>query len=260
MTPTRSGSNYSIQSNESGPGHSGHKFKRQEFQPRGEAQMEDARTSTSSQRLASNFVTLKESPKAEKTAIPVFRPESFPAGNNRDIPVSVHELVYGVKAAGVGTSAKSLDRHNGLLSSCEDIHGSRKYRRISEGLDTHVLQGTSPTDTSLVEKPKNVVRGPEEEVGPRKGQQPSGSSPSSKSKNPPQQVPNKDKNTPKSNQKGKKKAKGKERSKWNKPYLQNYRIPKEEKTAMGNVFNMARTLMEFKNKEEERLNQSLPKK
>ncbi|MBW0571308.1 hypothetical protein O181_111023, partial [Austropuccinia psidii MF-1] len=55
------------------------------------------------------------------------------AGNNRDIPVSVQELVYCRKAAGVGTSAKSLDRHNELLSSCEDIHGSRKDRRISEG-------------------------------------------------------------------------------------------------------------------------------
>ncbi|MBW0500927.1 hypothetical protein O181_040642 [Austropuccinia psidii MF-1] len=79
---------------------------------------------------------------------------------------------------GVGTSAKSLDRHNELLSSSEDFHGPRKDRRTSEGLDTHVLQGTSPTDRSLVEKPKHVVRGPEEEVGPRKGQQPRGSSPS----------------------------------------------------------------------------------
>ncbi|MBW0470731.1 hypothetical protein O181_010446 [Austropuccinia psidii MF-1] len=61
MTPTRSGSNYSIQSNGSGPGHSNHNSKRQEFQPRGEAQMEDSRTSTSSQRLSSTFDTLIES-------------------------------------------------------------------------------------------------------------------------------------------------------------------------------------------------------
>ncbi|MBW0503059.1 hypothetical protein O181_042774 [Austropuccinia psidii MF-1] len=72
----------------------------------------------------------------------------------------------------------------------------------------------------------------------------------STSKNPPQQVPNKDKKTPKSNQKGKAKCK------WNKPSPQNHRITKKEKTAMEIVFNMARTLMEFKNKEEERLNQS----
>ncbi|MBW0583263.1 hypothetical protein O181_122978 [Austropuccinia psidii MF-1] len=73
----------------------------------------------------------------------------------------------------------------------------------------------------------------------------------SKRKNWPQQVPKKDKQTPKRNQKGKKK----EKPKWNKPYPQNHRIPKKEKKAMDNVFNMARALIEFKNKEEERLNQ-----
>ncbi|MBW0490438.1 hypothetical protein O181_030153 [Austropuccinia psidii MF-1] len=160
----------------SGPGNSIQKFKIQEFQPRGEAQMEDARTSTSSQRLASQFETLIESPESDITAIPAFRPESFPTGSNRDIPVPVQELVYGGKATGVGTSAKSLDRNNELLSSSKEAHGPRKDRRTSGGLDTHVLQGTSPTDKSLVEKPKHAVRGPEEEVGPRKGQQPSGSS------------------------------------------------------------------------------------
>ncbi|MBW0591328.1 hypothetical protein O181_131043 [Austropuccinia psidii MF-1] len=78
----------------------------------------------------------------------------------------------------------------------------------------------------------------------------------STSKIPPQQVRNKPNKTPKTIQKGKQKAK----PKWNKPYPQNYRIPKKEKTAMDSVFNMARTLIEFKNKEEERLNQSFPKK
>ncbi|MBW0536349.1 hypothetical protein O181_076064 [Austropuccinia psidii MF-1] len=82
----------------------------------------------------------------------------------------------------------------------------------------------------------------------------------STSKTLPQQVPNKPKQTPKTNQKGKQKEKGKAKPKWNKPYPQNYRIPKKEKTTMDNVLNMARTLMEFRNKEEERLNQSFPKK
>ncbi|MBW0578653.1 hypothetical protein O181_118368 [Austropuccinia psidii MF-1] len=50
-------------------------------------QMEDSRTSTSSQRLDSTFDTIIESPEADITAIPVVRPESFPAGRNRDIPV-----------------------------------------------------------------------------------------------------------------------------------------------------------------------------
>ncbi|MBW0580422.1 hypothetical protein O181_120137 [Austropuccinia psidii MF-1] len=87
MNPTRSVRNYSIQSNGSGPGHSSHKSKRQEFQPRGEAQMEDARTSTSSQRFTSTFDPLIESPQADITAIAVVRPESFSTGKKRDIPV-----------------------------------------------------------------------------------------------------------------------------------------------------------------------------
>ncbi|MBW0573093.1 hypothetical protein O181_112808 [Austropuccinia psidii MF-1] len=175
MTPTRSGSNYSIQSNGSGPGYSSHKYKAQESQPRVEAQMEDARASTSSQRLASTFETLIESPEADITVIPVVRPESLSTGNNRDIPVSVQELVYGSKTARVGTSLKSLDRNHELISSSEEVHGARKDRGTSQGLDTHVLQRTSPTDKSLVEEPQNVIRGPEEEVGPREGKQPSGS-------------------------------------------------------------------------------------
>ncbi|MBW0467366.1 hypothetical protein O181_007081 [Austropuccinia psidii MF-1] len=102
MTPTRSGSNYSIQSNGSGAGNSSQKSKRHKCQPKGEAQMEDSQTFTSSQ-----------------------RPELFPTGNNRDKPVSVQELVCGSKAAGVGTSANSLDRQNELISSSEEVHWPR---------------------------------------------------------------------------------------------------------------------------------------
>ncbi|MBW0537902.1 hypothetical protein O181_077617 [Austropuccinia psidii MF-1] len=253
MTPTRSQSNYSIQSNGSGPGNSSHKSKRQKCQPRGEAQMEDARTSTSFQRLASTFGTLIESPEAEITAIYV-RPESPSTGNNRDIPVSVQDLVYGSKTERVGTSPRSLDRHHELISSSEEIYGARKDRGTSEGLDTHVFQRTSPTDKSLVEKPKHVIRGPEEEVGPWQVKQPSGSSSSLHKQKSALTSAQQAQENPKDQPKGQAKGKG------NRPYPQNYRIPKKEKTAMDNMFDMARTLMEFKNKEEERLSQSFPKK
>ncbi|MBW0491099.1 hypothetical protein O181_030814 [Austropuccinia psidii MF-1] len=42
---------------------------------------------------------------------------------------------------------------------------------------------------------------------------------------------------------------------WMEPYSKSYRIPKFQKYAMGNVFNMTRTLMEFKDKEEQRMRQ-----
>ncbi|MBW0511123.1 hypothetical protein O181_050838 [Austropuccinia psidii MF-1] len=58
-------------------------------------------------------------------------------------------------------------------------------------------------------------------------------------------------------QEGKKKKK----KNWRKPYSPSYRIPKIQKDAMDNVFNMARTLMEFKDKEEQRKRQPhFPKK
>ncbi|MBW0589502.1 hypothetical protein O181_129217 [Austropuccinia psidii MF-1] len=48
---------------------------------------------------------------------------------------------------------------------------------------------------------------------------------------------------------------------WRKPYSTGYRIPKIQKDAMKNVFNIARTLMEFKDKEEQRRRQPhFPKK
>ncbi|MBW0542432.1 hypothetical protein O181_082147 [Austropuccinia psidii MF-1] len=175
MTPTRSGSNYSIQSNGSVPGHSSHKSKRQEFQPRGEAQMEDARASTSSQRYTSLST----------------------------------ELVYGSKTARVETSTKSLDRHHELISSSEEVHGARKDRRTSEGLDTHVLQRTSPTDEILVEKPKHFIREPEGEVGPREGKQPSGSSPSLHKKKSTSKSAKQAQENPKDKPEGQAKGKGK---------------------------------------------------
>ncbi|MBW0591988.1 hypothetical protein O181_131703 [Austropuccinia psidii MF-1] len=42
---------------------------------------------------------------------------------------------------------------------------------------------------------------------------------------------------------------------WIKPYSPSYKIPKIQKDAMDNVLNMARTLMEFKDKEEKRMRQ-----
>ncbi|MBW0534914.1 hypothetical protein O181_074629 [Austropuccinia psidii MF-1] len=181
--------------------------------------MEDARTSTSTQRLARTFDTLIESPEADITAIPVVRPESFPTGNNRTIPVSIQELVYGSKAAGVGTSSKSLDRHNKLISSSEEVHGPRKYRGFFEGFDTHVLQRTTPKDKTLVENPKHVFKGSEEEFGPRRGGQPSGSSPSLLKQNPASKSANQGKATPKEQSEGK--AEGKRKGKALPTELQN---------------------------------------
>ncbi|MBW0573209.1 hypothetical protein O181_112924 [Austropuccinia psidii MF-1] len=46
---------------------------------------------------------------------------------------------------------------------------------------------------------------------------------------------------------------------WHRPYPQGYRIPKLDPSAMDSVFNMARTLMEFTAKEQDRMNRTFPK-
>ncbi|MBW0562208.1 hypothetical protein O181_101923 [Austropuccinia psidii MF-1] len=60
---------------------------------------------------------------------------------------------------------------------------------------------------------------------------------------------------PQANQPSQEGKKNKKKN-WSKPYSPNYRIPKIQKDAIDNVFNIARTLMKFKDKEEKRMRQT----
>ncbi|MBW0549288.1 hypothetical protein O181_089003 [Austropuccinia psidii MF-1] len=51
---------------------------------------------------------------------------------------------------------------------------------------------------------------------------------------------------------------GKAKANWHGPYPQGYGIPKVDPSAVDSVFNMARTLMEFTAKEQERMNRTFP--
>ncbi|MBW0501674.1 hypothetical protein O181_041389 [Austropuccinia psidii MF-1] len=55
-------------------------------------------------------------------------------------------------------------------------------------------------------------------------------------------------------------GKGKGKANWHRPYPQGYRIPKSDPSAMDSVFNMARTLMKFTAKEQERMKRTFPHK
>ncbi|MBW0567675.1 hypothetical protein O181_107390 [Austropuccinia psidii MF-1] len=92
--------------------------------------------------------------------------ESLSTGNNRDIPVSVQELVYGSKAARLGISPKSLDRHHELISSSAEVHGSRKDNRTPEGLDTNkkLAQGK---ENSPVEAPQASTSAKQAQANPK---------------------------------------------------------------------------------------------
>ncbi|MBW0513109.1 hypothetical protein O181_052824 [Austropuccinia psidii MF-1] len=65
---------------------------------------------------------------------------------------------------------------------------------------------------------------------------------------------------PQKKKKGPKNHQGKVKGKanWHIPDPQAYRIPRLEPSAMDSVFNMARTLMEFTAKEQERMNRTSP--
>ncbi|MBW0519031.1 hypothetical protein O181_058746 [Austropuccinia psidii MF-1] len=74
---------------------------------------------------------------------------------------------------------------------------------------------------------------------------------------PPKQVPKTSPVARSSNSNVKKQPKAQNKDKGKEPasnpYSQGYRIPKIQKDAMGNVFQMARTMMEFQKQEEARL-------
>ncbi|MBW0570104.1 hypothetical protein O181_109819 [Austropuccinia psidii MF-1] len=183
---------------------------------------------------------------------------NHPAGSNRDIPVSVQELAYGSQAAEVGTSSKSLDMYNELSSSREEFHGPRKYRITSEGLDTHVFQGTSPTDKSLVETPKHVVRGPQEQVGPRKGQQPSGSSSPLQKQKSASKSAKQQKANAKEQSEGQAKGKGKGKIQVEKALPRELQNSQEREDIHGKCVQNGKNSDAIQNKEEKRLNQSFP--
>ncbi|MBW0503397.1 hypothetical protein O181_043112 [Austropuccinia psidii MF-1] len=74
-------------------------------------------------------------------------------------------------------------------------------------------------------------------------------------------APEVSKDTPKGPQKKQRGPKnhqgeGKGKANWHRPYPQGYRIPKLEPSEVDSVFNMARTLMEFTAKEQERMNRT----
>ncbi|MBW0513888.1 hypothetical protein O181_053603 [Austropuccinia psidii MF-1] len=134
--------------------------------------MEYSRAFNSSQTLAISFFTLLEIPEVEITAIPVVRSEQSPGRSRRNIPVSLQELLYVGKAAGVRTSAKPVDRDNEIISSSEEVLVLRKDKGASSRMDYNVLQRKRKKYKGLVEKSKHFIRVSEEGVGSKPEQHP----------------------------------------------------------------------------------------
>ncbi|MBW0542422.1 hypothetical protein O181_082137 [Austropuccinia psidii MF-1] len=116
----------------------------------------------------------------------------------------------------------------------------------SEGLDTHVLQRTSPTDKSLVGKPKHVISVPEEEVGPRKGKQTSGSSPRIHKQESTSTSANQVQANPKDKPEGQAKGKGKGKSQVEQALTAELQDSQEREDSHGQCAQYGKNLMESK--------------
>ncbi|MBW0538023.1 hypothetical protein O181_077738 [Austropuccinia psidii MF-1] len=169
--------------------------------------MEDSRASNSSQRLARSFDTFIESPESGITSIPVFRSEKLPTSRSRYIPVSIQELVYDSKTAGVGNSTKPLDRKNELIYSSEEALRPRKERGPFKRMEFNFCQRENPEYKSLVESQYILSEDKKKKLDHKRYKSLLEASQVAKSKNPHPQAPKTGKKSPKTNQKGQKKAK-----------------------------------------------------
>ncbi|MBW0567673.1 hypothetical protein O181_107388 [Austropuccinia psidii MF-1] len=171
----------------------------------------------------------------------------------------IQKSVQSSQRRGVGNMPKPLAGGHELLLTHQELSGSGEDHRTLRRLEPIVLQRQGQKDKELVEEPKSFIHKPEERVGNDSSfgdRGPSGvyklqTSSISVQRQPRQ--PQKKKKGPRNHQ-----DKGKGKSNWHKPYPQGYRIPKLEPSAVDSVFNMARTLMEFTAKEQERMNRTFP--
>ncbi|MBW0541304.1 hypothetical protein O181_081019 [Austropuccinia psidii MF-1] len=136
------------------------------------------------------------------------------------------------------------DKTTELLGGWSPLSCKDKVKKIKNWLKNQSL--------SSVDQKKELGMTPALEEGPVASTS-SKPAPESSKENP--KGPQKKKKVPKNHQ-----GKGKGKANWHRPYPQGYRIPKLEPSAMNSVFHMARTLMEFTAKEQERMNSNFPHK
>ncbi|MBW0582426.1 hypothetical protein O181_122141 [Austropuccinia psidii MF-1] len=161
------------------------------------------------------------------------RYKSNSEGSDRHLHEPVQAVLHSVQRQRLGNVASNTPRSDALLAHPQNVP--------HRGGDSGILQWMEST---VIQASKKKIK----EFHCKKRE-------SSKEEAPVAYTSKPQANQPP--QEGKKNKK----NKWRKAYSPSYRIPKIQKDAMDNVFNMDRTLMEFKDKEEERMRQShFPKK
>ncbi|MBW0550702.1 hypothetical protein O181_090417 [Austropuccinia psidii MF-1] len=220
MTSIRTESIYSIQSNGSGPGHSSHKSKIQECHPE-----------------ERNKWRMPELPPVAKEVVKIYQSQC-----KNWLMVAKHQEQELLPTLWIGKMNSYLQLKKFL--------GPEKTWELLKCLTPMSFKGKFQKTKAWLKKPKHIVRGSEEAVGPKEQQQPCGSS----------SILNKQKYTSTSVQRKeipKEQSEGPENCKAQMEQalpseLQN---TKERKTTMDNVCNMGRNFVEFKNKEEKKMDQ-----
>ncbi|MBW0592604.1 hypothetical protein O181_132319 [Austropuccinia psidii MF-1] len=183
----------------------------------------------------------------------ISRGEPFSNGRNRNISMPVQKLVQSSQRRGVGNMPKTLAGGHELLLTHQELSRSGEDHRTLRRMETPVFQRQGQKDKELVEEPKyiSIDQKKQLEMTPALETEAPVASTSSKP------APEVSKEKPKRPQKKKTGPKN-HQANWHRPYPQGYRIPKLEPSAMDSVFNMAKTLMEFTAKEQERMNRTFP--
>ncbi|MBW0584110.1 hypothetical protein O181_123825 [Austropuccinia psidii MF-1] len=205
--------------------------------------LEDAKAAPHSPRsVPTNFDVNSEPELIEGN---ILRAEPLPSGSHRNISVPIQKLVQISKRRGVGNIPKPLAGGHELLLTHQELSGSAEGHRTLRRLEPIVLQRQGQKDKELLKEPTSFICISEEGNGmtPALEEDPVAST----SFKP---APEASKEKPKGPQKKKKglknhQGKGKGKANLNRPYPQEYRIPKLEPSSVDSVFNMARTIMEF---------------
>ncbi|MBW0484993.1 hypothetical protein O181_024708 [Austropuccinia psidii MF-1] len=191
----------------------------------------------------------------------ILRAEPFPSGINRNISVPIQKMVQRSKRIVVGNILKTLagamnsslhiksflgqEKTIELLGGWRPLYFKEKVKNIKNWLNNQSLLS--------IDQKKELEMTPDlEKKGPVVS---TSSKPAPEVSKDKLKGPQKKQSGPKNHQ-----GKGKGKANWHTPYPQGYRIPKLEPSAVDSVFIMARTLMEFTAKDQERMKRTFPHK
>ncbi|MBW0574312.1 hypothetical protein O181_114027 [Austropuccinia psidii MF-1] len=258
MVHTRSGSNYSVQPDGCGQGRG--KTKSRSFKSSSrKTHMEDARVAPHSPRSVPRNLDVNS--ESELIHDSISRAEPLPSGRNRNLSMPIQKLAQSSQRRGAGNMPKPLGGGHELLLTNKELSWSGEDCRTLRRLDPIVLQRKVKKIKILLKNQSILSIDQKKELEMTPALETECPVASSSSKPAPEVCKDKPKG-PQKKKKGPKKHQGKGKGKvnWRRPYPQGYRIPRLEPSAIDSVFNMARTLMEFTAKEQERMKRTFPPK